>query len=333
MNQIRRVLVAAGILFLVVFVMVIFNQIMQLHLYAASVNAVFGTVVLVVLSVLLVGLLAAPVLLFYRLPQSLAPPGEEVEMPVYLQKMGKRLTANKLLKGQAYDFSQPPEMQRALSVLDLQANAIVQKTARNVFLATAISQNGKLDALMVLTTHTKMIWDVAHIYYQRPSPRDLLRLYSNVAATTLLASQLEDLDISEQVEPVLGTVLQGSAMKSVPFVGPLSSVILDSLLEGSINAFLTLRVGVITKRYCGAMEPFHARKVRKIALAEASGMLKTLVVQSSGQVVNAMLKTARKAGADTVRSGVQMAGRATQNVKKGFYGWFRRGSPVAGKIN
>jgi Domain of unknown function (DUF697) len=309
-------------------VMVIFNQIMQLHLYAASVNVVFGTVVLVVLSVLFVGLLAAPVLLFYRLPQSLTPPENEAEMPEYRQKMGKRLAANKLLKSENYNFSQPEQMQKALSVLDLQANAVMQKTARNVFLATAISQNGKLDALMVLTTHTKMIWDVAHIYYQRPSPRDLLRLYSNVAATTLLASQIEDLDISEQIEPVLGTVLQGSAMKSVPFVGPLSGVILDSLLEGSINAFLTLRVGVITKRYCGALEPFQARKARRIALAEASGMLKTLVVQSSGQVVNAMLKTARKAGADTVRSGVQIAGKATQTVKKGFYGWFRRGSPI-----
>jgi hypothetical protein len=328
MNQIKKVLAAAGILFLVVFLVIIFNQVMQVYLYASTVNHTFGIVVATVLALVFLVLLAVPVLLFLRLPKPLIPPDTEEEMAVYLPKLTGRLAKNRLLTGHAFNWTQKEDVQRAVAMLDVRANEIIQKTARNVFLATSISQNGKLDALMVLSTHTKMIWDIAHIYYQRPAPRDLLALYSNVAATTLLASQLEDLDISEQIEPVLGTVLQNSAMKSVPFVGPLSSVVLDSLMEGSINAFLTLRVGIISKRYCGTLEPFNPRKVRKAALVEASGMLRVLVVQASGQVVSSIMKATRKAGLNTVRSGVQMAGRATRNVKKGFFGWFRRATPT-----
>ncbi len=328
MKQIKKVLVAAGILILVAFLVIIFNQVMQVYLYASAVNQTFGIVVATVLGMVFLALLLAPILLFLRLPKALIPPDSEEEMTDYLPKLTGRLAKNKLLTGHTFDWSQKEDVQRALAMLDVRTNEIIQKTARNVFLATSISQNGKLDALMVLSTHTKMLWDIAHIYYQRPAPRDLLALYSNVAATTLLASQLEDLDISEQIEPVLGTVLQNSAMKSIPFIGPMSSVALDSLMEGSINAFLTLRVGIIAKRYCGTLEPFNAKKVRKAALIEASGMLRTLVMQTSGQVVSSIMKATKNAGINTVKSGVAMAGRATNTVKKGFFGWFRRAEPT-----
>ena len=317
-------MLAAGILFLAAFVVVVFNQIVQVYVYASAANQTLGVAVAVVLALVFLALFLVPVLLFLRLPKPLVPPDTEEAVPEYLPKLAKRLSANKLLKEQPFDLSQRDDLQRALGVLDVRANEIIQKTARNVFLSTSVSQNGKLDALMVLATHTRMIWDIAHVYNQRPAPRDLLALYTNVGATTLLATQIEDLDISEQLEPVLGTVLQGSALKSVPFVGPLSGVVFDSLLEGSVNAFLTLRVGIIARRYCGTLEPFNPKKARKAAFAEASSMLRVLVVQSSSQVINAIGKAARKAGGNVVKASVQHAGRATSTVRKGFFGWFRR---------
>jgi hypothetical protein len=93
---------------------------------------------------------------------------------------------------------------------------------------------------------------------------------------------------------------------------------MDSLLEGTINAFLTLRVGIITRRYCGTLDTFHVRKVRKAAFREASSMLRNIVVQSSGQVVSGIMKATKKAGADTVRSGVGAAERASSRVKNGL---------------
>jgi hypothetical protein len=163
-----------------------------------------------------------------------------------------------------------------------------------------------------------MVWDLAHIYYQRPAPKDMVTLYANVGATTFLASQIEDLDFSAQLEPVFGTLLQNTAVKSVPFVSSITNVVMDSLLEGTINAFLTLRVGVITKQYCGTLEVFNMKTARRTAFREASLLLKSIVMQSSGQVVTAIMKATRKAGAQSVRAVVDDATRASYNVKNGL---------------
>jgi len=45
-----------------------------------------------------------------------------------------------------------------------------------------------------------MLWKIARIYYQRPTIRDLIQLYA-MWRDVFLASELEDLDVSEQVEP------------------------------------------------------------------------------------------------------------------------------------
>src|SRR5690606_39938236 len=79
--------------------------------------------------------------------------------------------------------------------------------ASQVFLTTAISQNGSLDALLVLAAQSRLILQIARVYYQRPTVRDLTYLYSHVAAPALGAAELDDIDVSEQMQPVLPAVL------------------------------------------------------------------------------------------------------------------------------
>lgn len=323
-KQLTFLLLAISVHVVLAFVLFIFNQVAQAYVFARASNPALGMAVLWGLIVVFVALLAMPLILFLRLPKPVSFPANEAQRPEYVQKVGKRLARNRLLAGQTLDYSRPEDIQLALVVLHGKADEIIRSTAKSVFLTTSISQNGKLDAFTVLVTQTKMVWDLAHVYYQRPAPRDLIALYANVGASTLLATQIEDIDISEQLEPVIGTVLQNSALKSVPFVGTLSSTLVDSLLEGTINAFLTLRVGILSKRYCGALEPFEMKTARKAAYREASVMLRSLVVQTSGQVVSAIIKATKKAGTDTVRSGVEAAGQATSRVKNIFTGWISR---------
>ena len=85
-------------------------------------------------------------------------------------------------------------IESALKVPDAKADDIIKRTASTLFVTTAVSQNGRLDALMVLADQTRLIWQVAHIYNQRPTLRDFGRLYANVGATLFAASELEDLD-------------------------------------------------------------------------------------------------------------------------------------------
>ena len=58
-----------------------------------------------------------------------------------------------------------------------------------------------------------MVWRVAHLYYQRPSLREMTYLYANVAATSFVAGELDDLELHQMIQPVV-------AGRWAPWAGP-----------------------------------------------------------------------------------------------------------------
>ena len=86
------------------------------------------------------------------------------------------------------DLEEAGGLDKARLLLEKESNQIIQRNASAVFLTTAISQNGRLDSLTVLATQIRMVWQIAHLYNQRPSLREMSWLYGNVAVTTLLAA-------------------------------------------------------------------------------------------------------------------------------------------------
>src|SRR5262249_32923873 len=160
---------------------------------------------------------------------------------------------NPHLAGRSFQLNDQPGIEAALKVLDSQVDEMIKKTASTVFLSTALSQNGRLDALMVLTAQTRMIWQGACVYHHRPSLREMIRLYNNVGVTVFMASEIEDLDLTEQVEPVIKTAISGSLASLLPGISSISSIVTQSILDGTANAYLTLRVGVICRTYCAAL--------------------------------------------------------------------------------
>jgi hypothetical protein len=81
------------------------------------------------------------------------------------------------------------EIESAVQHLSVEADLVVRKTASAVFLSTALMQNGRLDGLIVLFVQIQMVARIARIYVQRPSPRELVRLYANVAGTAFVAQR------------------------------------------------------------------------------------------------------------------------------------------------
>ena len=215
-------------------------------------SAVFATVVFWSLLALYAVLIVVPVFMLLRLPRSLMPPTSEdsPEFTRYLESLKKRLRSNTRLKN--FDLSNRERIEDALTLLGKQADDIIQKTASTVFMSTAISQSGRLDAFLVLSAQSRMVWQIAHLYYQRPTLRDLIHLYANVAATAFMASELDDIDLNEQVQPVLSSTL-GAMAGSVPGLQLAASLLVTSVLTGTANAFLSLRVDIIAKWYCGSL--------------------------------------------------------------------------------
>ena len=261
-------------------------------------NIVFWTIVLAAAGASLYLAIA-----YSRLPPALIPP-EEISGPkhdAYLQALRLRLAANPRTRGMAVSTTE--EIESALAVLSVEADSVVRKTASTVFLSTALMQNGRLDALILLFTQIQMVTRVAHVYVQRPSPRELIRLYANVAGTAFISSGLESLDLSEMVAPLATSVVP--ALKGgIPGLAGISALLVKCVSNGAANAFLTLRVGEVARRYCALTSRSSRELIRKSATAAAVQHLGRIVRENGALVVRKIWESTGRALID---SGVSKA--------------------------
>ena len=304
MNKtLKRIVLFASVLVIFFFVLFVINQTAQVSQLADKVNPSFGHFVFWALLLIYAILIFIPIFLFLSLPKSLTPPKSEdaPEFNAYLAALKKRLASNSHLKG--LELLNRQHVEEALSILSKKSDEIIQQTALTVFMSTAISQSGRLDAFLVLSAQSRMIWRIARLYYQRPTLRDLIQLYANVAGTAFLASEIEDVDISEQVEPVLSSSL-GALAVTIPGVQLAASLLVNSVLTGTANAFLTLRVGIIARRYCGSLVITEKRTLRRAAGTEAAKLLGSIVRQGTTKLSKALWK-ASKGKVDSVFSGMR----------------------------
>jgi hypothetical protein len=75
----------------------------------------------------------------------------------------------------------------------------------------------------------------------------------------------------------------------------------NSIVTGTANAFLTLRVGIIAKRYCGALVLPERRTVRRLAVAQAAQMLGTIARDGARRVGGAFWAAAKSRVGDAAR--------------------------------
>jgi len=286
-RTIRNIAMAASAVILFFFALFVVNQTAQVVDLASRVSPAFGTAVLWFLLGLYAAALIATVVFFLRLPKPIAPPESEAEpgFSRYLEALRKRMAANPRLAG--HDLSDRAGIERALEHLGRECDVIIRDSASAVFVSTAVSQSGRLDTLFVLTAHLRMVWRIAGIHAQRPSLRDLVNLYANVAATAFVAGELDEADISEQIEPILSSAL-GAVSLSVPGVQAAASIIVTSILTGAANAFLTLRVGIIARNYCGSLVVADRRALRRSATAEAARLLGAIVKSGTARISRAL---------------------------------------------
>jgi hypothetical protein len=315
-SSLRRILIFLVLFLTLALATIIVNQTLQLAEFADRFHPVAGKVVFWGLIVFYIVCLAVPIVVYQRLPAALKPPetdrGPEFER--HLTRLKNRLAANPVTA--ELPLHDRSDIEQAISRLDGRAEELMKKSASRVFLATAISQNGSLDSLVVLAAQVKLVWDVAHIYCQRPGLREMGSLYANVLGTAFVAGQLEDIDLSEQLQPVLTTVF-GSAAGAIPGMQAASTVALSSVITGSANAFLTLRVGAITKEYSGALVRRERRALRRSAAARAAVMLGSVVAGQAARVTGAIVKASGRSvggvlsglGSKVMGAGASLANR------------------------
>jgi hypothetical protein len=262
----------------------IFAGVASLVSLADRIHPIAGTIVFWIVC-LAAGLLALYCVIAYAgLPAALGPPQEDSgpKYDAYLQALRVRLAANPRTRDLPVVTKE--EIEKAIGHLSTQADSVVRRTASTVFLSTALMQNGRLDGLIVLFTQIQMVGRIARIYVQRPSPRELARLYANVAGTAFVASGLESLDLGEMVAPLAVSVVP--ALKGgIPGLSGISALLVKCVSNGAANAFLTLRVGEVARRYCELTSRRSSEAIRRSATAAAVQHLGRIVRENGALVV------------------------------------------------
>src|SRR4029450_10217637 len=250
---------------------------------------------------------------YSNVPGALVPAGEDSgpKYDAYLQGLRARLAANPRTSGKPVATIE--EIEGALGDLSVEADSVVRSTASMVFLSTALMQNGRLDGLVVLFTQIQMVGRIARIYIQRPSPRELVRLYANVAGTAFVASRLESLELGEMVAPLAVSVVP--ALKSgIPGLSGISALLVKCVSNGAANAFLTLRVGEVARRYCELTSRHSPEAIRRSATAAAVQHLGRIVRENGPLVVRKIWASTGRALIDSGVSKAEDIAGATRDL-------------------
>ena len=196
-----------------------------------------------------------------------------------------------------------------LAPLDRRVNQIIHAEAVGVGVATALSMNGTVDAFIVLWRNANLVAKVSRIYFGRPHLMGSLRILRDVAAIVVAARALED--VTDITGEVIGSLL-----------GRMGGLIAGPVMDGGINAMMTLKLGYLAKRRCRSFKGWTAGQ----AAAISEGALREVKAES-GSVITDLLK--RVGGLTT------HATRATERVLAGsrstwelIRSWFGGGHPV-----
>jgi hypothetical protein len=296
----KKILIALAVLLVVCVIGLLMMAIDQIAGFAGRFHPMAGQVVFWAMLAVVGGAALFAVLEYYRLPVALMPPvgSSESEQERYLGLLRKRLRANPKFKTQRLESID--EIHAALDALQIDADNIIRRTAAMVFVSTAAMQNGRLDGLAVLLTQTRMVWLIARLYVQRPSARDMIYLYGNVAATALFASGLENIDLSDIFAPVTASMAP-AVFGAIPGASGVSHFVVRCVSHGAANAFLTLRVGEVARRYCEATSPTTRQEIRLGATSAAVSHLRRIVTENVTKIFATISGNVAKRGADAIR--------------------------------
>jgi hypothetical protein len=337
--------------FIVIAFLVVIGQGFLFYRMFDDVHPVLGYAYIVILALMLAVLVGRPIMGFLSMPVAARPPSIVLDPKApdpkaltarlrydlkYLDMLARNPLVQEergaidegILRGQALlnrARRATPEEALAVSValeafereqievllkpLDKQVEQLIHAEAVGVGVATALSMNGTVDAFIVLWRNANLVAKISRIYFGRPHLLGSLRILRDVAAIVVVARALED------VTDITGDVIGG-------LLGRMGGLVAGPIMDGGVNAMMTLKLGYLAKRRCRSFKGWSAGQAKAIS-AEALQDVK----EESGSVIGDLLK---RCGGLT-----STAARATEKAMAGsrsawglVQSWFGGGKPA-----
>lgn len=326
------------------FLLVIGQMYLFYNLFA-DVHPALGISFVVLLSGIILLLVGRPLLSFFQTPIAAKPPAPPVdpETPTRAEALArlkydlrylKALLKNPALKGETDAIktditrgdmllarlkSGPDEdlashietvvsferdhIEKRLKIIDAEVERLIHSEAVGVGVATAVSMNGTVDAFIVLWRNANLVARIARLYFGRPHLRGSLLILRDVAAIVVLSRALEDV-----------TDLTGEVMGSL--LGRMGGVLAGPVMDGAINAMMTLKLGYLTKRRCRSFESWSLKQAVSISKQAMQG-----VKRESASVISDLLKASGGLTKMATRAG-EKAWQGSKSAWSYMQGWF-----------
>ncbi|WP_272701464.1 hypothetical protein [Desulfovibrio sp. Fe33] len=310
-KQMKNFLTIAGIIVLGAFLAFLYDCISGLADFAGRIDPALAPWVFWILLAAVLGSLGWWASLLLVRPRPLlvhADPTPE-EMERFRRELVKRLSRNRILKNEGVAVRDEEDLEAGLTVLRQKADDEIRSTAKRVFIGSAVSQNGRLDALVVLFLISRLAWRISKLYAQRPHYRELVNLYVNIAVTSFLAGSIEEFGIEEYVHELMGPLVAGSALGAMPGAEAVAGTVTSSILSGSTNALLAMRCGIVARNYM-SLDLARRGAMRRSATLEAARMFMSISGETVTQVTKLLVKGSTKAVAGGTRKAFSSVGKS-----------------------
>ncbi len=133
---------------------------------------------------------------------------------------------------------------------------IINLTSTKVLITTALSQNSKFDAISVALLNIRMIMQICVKCGYHPTYFRLSKLIIKVFRNAMFAYAVQSFNLQDILVDSVDKLVKG-ALSAIPGLSTLTK----SLTQGASNALLTLRIGIITRKYL--YEEFNIQRMIK----------------------------------------------------------------------
>ena len=180
---------------------------------------------------------------------------------------------------------------------------LIHAEAVSVGVATAISMNGTVDAFIVLWRNANLVSKISRLYFGRPHLRGSLMILRDVAAIVVLSRALED--VTDMTGEIIGGLL-----------GRMGGLVAGPVMDGAVNAMMTLKLGYLAKRRCRSFEAWTPEKASSI-----SSEVLERVKRESSSVANDLMKKVGGLPASAARA-AENAMKGSKNAWSLVQSWF-----------
>ncbi len=294
----------------------IVKEFLQLYNYTYGIHPFLAYFSLIVFLGILIYFVAIPILQILKMPRNYAPAKDLNEKQKVLEYRINNFKKNKFLKEKNISVEEMEISEenyiKTIAFIDDEAHRLRKAYVNRLFYSTAVSQNGFIDAVLILSASVNLVKNIFILYHGRVSNRDLWEIAKRVYMNVAIGGSESVAYATEEIYSKLAT----ESMRSIPF----ADKILGSVTDGFVNAMLLTRVSLITENYCKKLY-ISSDKELYPTISAVHQTTKHLVSEAMDRLKKMIFIESAKKGSDMITKGLNSIFDPVKDFVGEKFGW------------